>query len=67
MDDWKEVIWSDKAQINHLGSDGYIYAWKRSEKGLNDRLIWGTIMFSGGFVKLWDCIKFSMLLVLMVG
>ena len=33
MEDWKKVIWSDATKINHLGSDGFKWAWKRAGEG----------------------------------
>ena len=39
IEDWKKVIWSDETKINHLGSDGYKWVWKKQGKGLSDRLV----------------------------
>jgi hypothetical protein len=30
-EDWKQVIWSDETKINHLGSDGRKWVYKRVE------------------------------------
>ncbi len=50
--DWKKVIWSDKAKINCLGSDGrkYCRLGKKAGEKLGDRLIDGTVKFDGGSV-----------------
>ena len=55
IDDWKKVIWSDETKINHLGSDGHKWAWKKSGEGLSDRLVQGTVKFGGGSVMMWGC------------
>ena len=39
VDDWKCVIWSDETKINHIGSDGRKWAWKKAGEGLSDRLV----------------------------
>ena len=36
--DWKKVVWSDETKINHLGSDGRKWVWKKEGEGLSDRL-----------------------------
>lgn len=55
LDDWKRVVWSDETKINHLGSDGRKWAWKRAGEGLSDRLVEGTVKFGGGSVMVWGC------------
>ena len=39
VEDWKKVIWSDETKINCLGSDECKWTWKRTDKGLCDRLL----------------------------
>ena len=53
MEDWKHVIWSDKAKINCIGSHGRKWTWKRAGEGLSDRLVEETVKFGGGSVILW--------------
>ena len=36
--------------MNHLGSDGKKWAWKRAGEGLSDRLVEGTVKFGVGSV-----------------
>src|SRR3979490_2601590 len=55
LDDWKRVVWSDEIKINHLGSDGRKWTWKRAGEGLSDRLVEGTVKFRGGSVMVWGC------------
>ena len=55
IDDWKKVIWSDEAKINHLGSDGRKDVWKDVGEGLSDRLVERTVKFGGGNLMLWGC------------
>ena len=59
MEDWKCVIWSDETKINHIGSDGRKWAWKRAGEGLSDRLVEGTVKFGGGSVMLWGCMTWE--------
>ena len=51
--DWKRVVLSDETKINHLGSDGHKWVWKRLEERLGDRLVEGTVMFREGSVMIW--------------
>ena len=55
VEDWKRVIWFDETKINHLGSDGHKWVWKRPGEGLNDRLVEGTVKFEGDSVMIWGC------------
>src|SRR5262249_53158059 len=41
--DWKRVIWSDETKINHLGSDGYKWVWRKPGDGLTERDVQGTV------------------------
>ena len=59
MEDWKKVIWSDETKINHLGSDGCKWAWKRAGGGLNNRLVEGTLKFGGGSLMMWGYITWE--------
>jgi len=45
---WKRVVWSDEIKINHLGSDGHKWAWKKTGEMVNNRLVQGTLKFGGG-------------------
>ena len=56
IEDWKKIIWSDKTKINHLGSDGKRWVWKKSGESLNDRPVEGTLKYSGGSLMIWGCI-----------
>ena len=55
VEDWKRVIWSDETKINHLGSDGKKWVWKKPGEGLTDRLVQGTVNFGGGSLMIWGC------------
>ena len=57
--DWKKVIWSNETKINHLGSDGCKWAWKRAGEGLSDRLVNGTLRFRGGSLMMWGCMTWE--------
>jgi hypothetical protein len=45
VNDWRRVVWSNKTKINHLGSDGHKWVWKKPNEGLSDRLVEGTVKF----------------------
>ena len=49
------MVRSDETKINHLGSDGRKWVWKRAGEGLSDRLVKGTVKFGGGSVMVWGC------------
>jgi len=34
VDDWKRVVWTDETKVNHLGSDGKWWVWKRKGESL---------------------------------
>ncbi|OBZ72327.1 Transposable element Tcb2 transposase [Grifola frondosa] len=55
LEDWKRVIWSDETKINHLGSDGRKWVWKKSGETLSDRLVEGTLKFGEGNLMMWGC------------
>ena len=55
VEDWKQVIQSDKTKINHIGSDGKRWAWKKAGEGLSDRLVQETVKFGGGSLMIWGC------------
>ena len=59
MEDWKHVVWSDETKINHIGSDGRKWVWKRAGESLSDRLVEGTVKFGGGSVMMWGCMTWE--------
>ena len=59
MEDWKWVIWSYETKINHIGSDGKRWAWKKAGEGLSDRLVQGTVKFGGGSLMMWGCMTWE--------
>lgn len=52
LDDWKCVIWSDETKINHLGSDGRTWVWKKKGGKLEKRMVSPTLKFGGGFLMI---------------
>ena len=56
MEDWKRVVWSDETKINHLGSDGRKWVWKKPGEGHSDRLVQGTQKFGSRSLMVWGCI-----------
>ena len=59
VEDWKQVIWPDETKINHIGSDGKRWAWKKAGEGLSDRLVRGTVKFGGGSLMMWGCMTWE--------
>ena len=59
VDDWKHVIWSDETKINHIGSDGRKWAWKKAGEGLSDRLVEDIVKFGEGSVIMWGCMTWD--------
>jgi hypothetical protein len=56
VEDWKRVVYTDETKVNHLGSDGRKWVWKRpGEEALSDRLVEGTVKFGGGNLMFWGC------------
>jgi hypothetical protein len=55
IENWKKVVWSDKTNINCLGSDRRKWVWKKKGEGLSDRLVSGTLKFGGGSLIVWGC------------
>ena len=52
-------MWSDETKINHLGSDGRKWAWKKPGEGLSDRIVEGTVKFGGGSLMMWGCMMWE--------
>ena len=55
VEDWKHVIWSDETKINHLGSDGHEWVWKKPGSTLTEQHVKGTVKFGGGNIMIWGC------------
>jgi transposase len=55
VEDWKQVIWSDKTKINMVGSDGINWVWKKRGEGLTNWLVTGTVKFGDGSTMIWGC------------
>ena len=45
VENWKKVVWSDETKVNHLGSDGRKWVWKKAGEGISDRLVEGTVIY----------------------
>ena len=59
VEDWKRVVWSDETKVNHLGSDGCKWVWKRPGERLSDRLVEVTVKFGEGSVMIWGCMTWE--------
>ncbi|KAJ1299812.1 hypothetical protein OPQ81_011104 [Rhizoctonia solani] len=55
IEDWKQVLWSDKTKIKHLGSDGVHWVWVRLGEELSDWMIDPTLGFGGRSLMFWGC------------
>ena len=58
-EDWKQVIWSDETKINHIGSEGKKWAWKKTGEGPSDRLVEGIVKFGRGSLMIWGCMTWD--------
>ncbi|KAJ1300832.1 hypothetical protein OPQ81_002472 [Rhizoctonia solani] len=56
VEDWKHVQWSDETKINHFGSDGLCYAYKRVGQEPQPHQINQTHKHGGGHIMVWACI-----------
>ena len=52
-EDWKHVIWSDETKINHLGSDGCEWVWKKPGGIMTEQHVKGTVKFGSGSLMIW--------------
>ena len=59
LEDWKKVVWSDETKINHLGSDGCKWVWKKAGEELSDRVVEVTVKFGGGSLMMWGCMTWQ--------
>ena len=48
VEDWKRVLWTDETKINHIGSDGRVYTWKKIGEPMSDRTTSPTVKHGGG-------------------
>ena len=60
IDDWKNVIWSDKTtdqitKICRFGSDEMEYAWVERESRSMNKIVKPTLKFGGGSIVIWGC------------
>ena len=56
IEDWNRVIWTDKTNINRLGSNGCKSVWKKKgDTRITKGEIEGTVKFSGGSLMIWTC------------
>jgi len=54
-DDWFHVIFSDEMKINHMGSDGRVWVWKKAGAPITKQHVLPTVKFGGGSVMVWGC------------
>lgn len=57
IEDWMKVWWSDEITINHLGSDGKRFVWKRTKESLSNWLVENTVREGG--IMVWDCMNWE--------
>ncbi|KAG1534651.1 hypothetical protein G6F49_013324 [Rhizopus delemar] len=57
VNDWINVIWSDKAKVNCFESDGMFYVWKEPGKPLKKHQVHETMKHGGGSIMVWGCIS----------
>ena len=56
VEDWKHVLWSDETKVNHFGSDGLCYAYKRVGQEPQPHQIQEMHKHGGGHIMVWACI-----------
>ena len=60
VEDWKRVLWSDKTEINQIGSDGKVYVWKERGEQLSDWTTSPTVKHGGGNnLMVWGCMGWN--------
>ena len=60
VEDWKRVLWSDETKINHIGSDGKVYAWKQWGEPLSSHTTAPTVKHGGeNNLMVWGCMGWN--------
>ena len=59
MMDWTRDIWSDKTNVNRIGSNGRMYTWKKTGKPLQNLKVQETVQFEGGSPMVWGCMGWN--------
>ena len=54
------MLWSDETKINHIESDGKVYAWKQWGELLSDCTMTPTVKHGGGNnLMVWGCMRWN--------
>ena len=54
------MLWSDETKINHIESDGKVYAWKQWGEPLSDCTMTPTVKHEGGNnLMVWGCMRWN--------
>src|SRR4051812_23548072 len=52
----KQVFFSDETKINHFGSDGCQYCWRKHGSAVQAHHVMPTMKHRGGSILIWGCI-----------
>jgi hypothetical protein len=55
VDNCKRVVWSDETKVNHFGSDGREWCWRKRGERFQARHVQPTVKFGGGSLMIWGC------------
>ena len=53
IEDWKQVVQSDKTKINRFGFDRTKWTWKSKNEMLKSHIVNSILKFGGGSVMIW--------------
>ena len=59
VEDWTRVIWSDETKVNRIGSNGWMYVWKKKGEPSQNKEIQGTVKFEGCSLMVWGCMGWN--------
>lgn len=59
VEEWRQVIWSDKTKVNLFGSDRPKWCWKSHNHPLEQRVLDQKIKHGEGNIMLWGCMTYQ--------
>ena len=58
VEDWKNVVWSNKTKINFFGLDGKQFCWIKNAS-FNSKLVRLMVKLSSGSIMIWGCMTWE--------
>lgn len=52
---WKRVVWSDESKFELFNRKRRLRVWRKSDEGLKDKHLQGTMKHGGGNIMVWGC------------